>query len=190
MERVKMTDEITKLKKTLTEGKVIIGTENTWKDPIGFGEVVFDHTNYLSDYFILTCKDTSFEGNMVPTMIRSGVTIEYLDNKTRLIFDNYYPEENETVNISFLDPSEIEFGEEWQQYFKSLFQCQSYTKEILYKMKNELLARRGYAFDDIFLNNYFTSKSWYKPDSTITFNDLSMGEQNLYKIISGLEDEF
>jgi hypothetical protein len=127
---------------------------------------------------------------MVPTTIRNGITIEYLDNKTSFVFENYYPEENETVNISFLDLSDIKFDEDWQKYFKSLFQCQSYTKDVLYKMKNELLARRGYAFDDIFSNNYFTSKSWYKPDSTISFNDLSKSEQNLYKIISELEDEF
>lgn len=46
------------------------------------------------------------------------------------------------------------------------------AQELTYA-RNEIFARHGYVFQSEELNQYFESKSWYKPDSSVTQADVS-----------------
>lgn len=54
--------------------------------------------------------------------------------------------------------------------------------------KNEIYARHGYIFKDFYLQQFFSGKEWYRPDSTFTFDRLNETEQTNVTLIKQEEE--
>jgi len=58
----------------------------------------------------------------------------------------------------------------------------------LWLLRNEIYARHGYVFQSKVLNDYFSCKSWYKPDPSIKEITLSETEQANINLLKNYED--
>jgi hypothetical protein len=86
---------------------------------------------------------------------------------------------------------DIAFVSFWSNYIYPsetyLWDLEVYLEELsnekLYLMQNEILARRGHKFSDPELSVYFKTKSWYKPTTVTSLNELTEAEKYLYNAI-------
>ena len=65
----------------------------------------------------------------------------------------------------------------------------SYKKSTLRLMRNEILARHGYVFEDEDLNEYFRKQPWYKPAQSNDGIELSFIEKLNVKLIENAESD-
>lgn len=170
----------------------LIGTARTWNGPIGKGKIVFDHSNFLSKNFVITCEDSLINSNIQSfkhNLSFENITVTYKDDFTIFTFEKYKPRPTEKISISFVDFNFQHIGQ-YEDFFRKLYQCERKNESDLNLIKNEILARKGYIFEDKYLHDYFGKKKWYKPDSTISFNMLPAGYQAFYNLITKLERVF
>ena len=168
----------------------LIGTGNTWADSIGYGKIIFDHTNYLSTNFVTKCyyelSPDWDSRRFFQKISRPGINVQYNENTTIYTFQNYLPKKDEMLSISFIDYNSA-YIDKSKEYITSLLKCQKQTNKQLYDMKNEILARKGYIFQNEELLNEYLNKSWYKPQKNICIEDLSLGEFKFYCMLAELE---
>ncbi|MBU5335678.1 YARHG domain-containing protein [Intestinibacter bartlettii] len=63
-----------------------------------------------------------------------------------------------------------------------------YSSDQLAYIRNEIFARHGYIFEKSKYRNYFSSKSWYKPDSSFNYEyDLNKIEKANVDLIKSME---
>ena len=65
----------------------------------------------------------------------------------------------------------------------------SYKKSTLRLMRNEILARHGYVFEDEDLKEYFSKQPWYKPAQSNDGIELSFIEKLNVKLIENAESD-
>lgn len=63
----------------------------------------------------------------------------------------------------------------------------SLRSDKLFIARNEIFARHGHIFENKYLKNYFSSKSWYKPVRKISFDELSSTEKYNVMLITYFE---
>ncbi|MEJ2050658.1 MAG: YARHG domain-containing protein [Calditrichota bacterium] len=163
----------------ISEFRYLIGTGKYWKGSIGKGRVVFDHSALATSLFVFKQAIYLRKYDFGPLQYRPNLDVTYSEDFTVIEFTNYKPIINETIDIAF-----VSF---WSNYIYPsetyLWDLEVYLEELsnekLYLMQNEILARRGHKFSDPELSVYFKTKSWYKPTTVTSLNELTEAEKYL-----------
>ncbi|WP_051656449.1 protein kinase domain-containing protein [Butyrivibrio sp. AE3004] len=114
---------------------------------------------------------------------------EEVATETEEVSDEFYDESDEAAEeISSIEDEYILYEADSRIYPKSLFE--SMTDEELRLARNEIYARHGRTFNSEDLQEYFNSKSWYRPEYTpeefdsmqeYIFNDYEKANRNMIK---------
>jgi hypothetical protein len=154
----------------------VLGTGASWHGRIGYGRIVIDHSEVASGDFV---------GD--PWNDTLHITMSRFEDSTVFEFTDLQPEENDQVRFSLLsywdDPARKYIRDDEDEYFTYylygldfFFEARPRTSDELREMISEIFARHGYVFDDSTMAAEYAKKSWYKPDSTFTIDDLNKYE--------------
>jgi hypothetical protein len=160
----------------------VIGTGSSWRNPIGHGRFIFDHTDLATDRFV----SLSFT--------HEGWQVSKSEDSLVVEFSKYTPSRNEQIWFEVLsfwdDPfnnSEVGLSRSLAEYATALkdyvFSDPKKDRQMLQEMINEIYARRGYVFKDSVLDAEYRRKTWYKPDSTFALDRLNGYEKAMIGVI-------
>jgi hypothetical protein len=154
----------------------VLGTGGSWRDPIGYGRIVIEHSEVASGNFV---------GD--PWNDTLHITMSRFEDSTVFEFAEFRPEERAQVGFSLLsywdDPARKFISYDEDHYFTTylygldfFFDGRPRESNELREMISEIFARCGYVFRDSTMAAEFNGKSWYKPDSTFTLDKLNKYE--------------
>jgi hypothetical protein len=154
-----------------------IGTGRTWYKDITKGAITFIHEEVASSLF----RDIPEKNEY----LSSGIKIEEYEDSVKFNFNNLEPNNDQQIGIKLIGfvhkrYKNIVLCNETKEFIRSM----NYSKDKYRLMRNEIYARNGYIFSSPELNDYFLSKSWYRPKKDFAISLISLFENELVREIA------
>lgn len=160
------------------EAVYIIGTGRSWYGAIGYGRIVFDHSDLATTNFTFSSFD------------KSRIKMTDMIDSTVLEFNNLIPNKDESVGISVYNIWEDrqDFGTNLQKESLELqFKVQIEAKGSPQFLINEIYARHGYIFKNDSIQNFYRQRGWYKSDSSFAESKLNNYERETIAILKEIK---